>query len=157
MTDEFDLGDDELQRALQALGRRRAEIGPVPGHLHEHAEGLFDWGLLGTDVIELIYDSAAELPLVATRAPQQSERLIVMEGAGWRIVLQLGDDGRLLGEIEPVGPASVVVRSGASAVTVACDEEGHFETAAPAAAFWIVVDHTDVQYRTPVIEPITDE
>ena len=120
--------DDALLAQLRAVMGR---VDPVPAHVDEAAKAVLGWRRLDADLAELLADSALESELAGTRSGTAHARSVTFAAPDLEIDVEIrGDDGRvrLLGQIEPPGPATVEVQleDGSVAATAETDALGRF-------------------------------
>jgi hypothetical protein len=122
---ESDVPDD-LDQLEQDLRAAAALVDPVPSRLLEGAIVAYSWRTVDADLAELVFDSLAESAVVAVRGGDQP-RLVTFRTQDLTVELELSDD-RLVGRVEPAGPASVGIQQGARTVAVPADTLGRFAT-----------------------------
>jgi hypothetical protein len=132
---------DDLGAALQAM---LAQADPVPQAALHAAEAAIDWRDLDSDLALLTSDFLPGRELEHARG--QAPRLLVFRTTTRIIELELSDTGgqlRLLGQLDPPGPATVTVQSDAGSTTARADNRGRFRLDVPAAARLRVVAEPD--------------
>jgi hypothetical protein len=110
-----DLPDEDLIRRLRRIA---AEADPVPDSLYAAARAAFALRDVDARVAELVRDSALDAPLVAVRAPRDSDaRMLSFEAADTAIECEItvrGGTRDISGQL-----------SGTAATTVAAEIAGH--------------------------------
>jgi hypothetical protein len=134
MDRDNDMTADEA-RDMGLLDELRAIAGrvdPVPEAMVLAARSAIAWRNLDANLAALTYDSVLDDELVGVRSVT-APRLVTFAAGELEIEVQVGDDGpdkRVVGQIVPPGPATVVLKKFLSElgpdVEVAADELGRF-------------------------------
>jgi len=105
-------------------------VDPVPPEVEAVAYGALAWRELEADLAELVADTAdAETQLADVRRSGDLPRLVTFEAPGVVVEVEVADTGRtrsLLGQLVPIGPATVEVQTPDDATSVEADELGRF-------------------------------
>jgi hypothetical protein len=117
---------DDLDRLEQDLRAVAAVLDPVPARLVDGAITAYAWRTVDADLAELVFDSLSESAVAAVRGADQP-RLVTFRTADLSVELELDGD-RLVGRVEPAGPASVGIQQGARTVPAPVDALGRFAT-----------------------------
>lgn len=121
-----DWNDDE--QLYTELGQAVRAAQAVPGRFVEAGKAAFAWRTVDAELAELSYDSAtaADGPLVGTRAEPAALRSLTFVASGVTIEVELTDDA-LLGQVVPAQSGSVELRGKDGTVsTVPVDDVGWF-------------------------------
>ncbi len=127
-----DSGDEALLAELAGLLDR---ADPPPAALVEMSKQLWTWRTIDAELAELGHDSLVDEPSAAVRSGEQ-ERLITFETPRLTIEVEVAGgagDRRLVGQLDPAGPAELELRTADGAVSGAADHLGRFVIALPAA------------------------
>lgn len=132
-TDDDDaesLQDDDWPELAAELRTVFDLVDPVPPEVEAVAYGALAWRELEADLAELVADTAdAETQLADVRRSGDLPRLVTFEAPGVVVEVEVADTGRtrsLLGQLVPVGPATVEVQTPDDATSVEADELGRF-------------------------------
>jgi hypothetical protein len=122
------VGADE-QRLLDDLARLVRERDPAPAELLEAARQNFTWRTIDAELAELVTDSEQPQGAALIRSTIASVRLLAFATENLRLDLEVLAEGslrRLVGELDPGGPARVVVEYAGGALTEDTDDFGRF-------------------------------
>ena len=123
-----DVPDEPDDAALEEQLRQLIErLDPVPDQLLATAIASYTWRTVDTDLAELVFDSTAEENAALVRGEQA--RLLSFSARGLDIEVQVSGgerDRRIVGQLTPPLPATVVIRQAGSAADLAADELGRF-------------------------------
>lgn len=101
---------------------------PVPTEVIEGARAAFAWRTIDSELAPLTADSSDDdRQLVGVRGDGGS-RLLAFESSTLSLVVELGDDRRLLGQLTPPGPGQVEVRHGDGHDALEVDDVGRFRS-----------------------------
>ncbi len=139
-----DPADDALLAELGDVLQERAQ--DAPAEVVEAAKGLLTWRTVDAELARLAFDSLVDGAAV-TRAGvvDAGPRLLTFEADAATLEVEVGRTAagvRLVGQLDPPGPAAVAVRGPASVVTGAADELGRFVLEVPAPAGPVTVSWT---------------
>lgn len=126
-------GDDEALLVELADLLDRAD--PPPAGLVEMSKQLWTWRTIDAELAELGHDSLVDEPSAAVRSGDQ-ERLVTFETPRLTIEVEVtggAGDRRLVGQLDPAGPAELELRIADGAISGAADELGRFVIILPAA------------------------
>jgi hypothetical protein len=121
-------GADE-ERLLAELARLVPERDPVPPELIEMAKQSFTWRTVDAELAELVADSREAAGATLVRSGTASVRLLTFATRHLQLDLEVLVDGavrRLVGELEPRGPARITVEYVGGSVAEDTDELGRF-------------------------------
>ena len=129
---ERQLWDDD-DALLAELGAALRGIGHVPGTVV--SDGTAAWAWRGVDaeleLASLVLDSCLEETAAVRGAPTAGPRLLVFDGGGLTLEVEVGDDA-LVGQLLPPAAGEVaVVAADGSETTVSSDEVGCFTLPLP--------------------------
>jgi hypothetical protein len=113
---------------------------PIPDAVIAAARASFGWRTIDAELAELVADSASSTSaatdsgrtLVGATRAGAAPRLLTFEGAGLTVEVEVAETGptatnrHLVGQLIPVGPASITVRWSGGTRVVAADEFGRF-------------------------------
>jgi hypothetical protein len=123
-----DVPDEADDAALEEQLRQLIErLDPVPDQLLAAAIASYTWRTFDSDVAELVFDSMAEENAALLRGEQA--RLLSFSARGLDIEVQVsggGSDRRIVGQLAPPLPATVLIRQGGSTADLGADELGRF-------------------------------
>jgi hypothetical protein len=122
------VGADE-QRLLDDLARLVRERDPVPAELLEAARQGFTWRTVDAELAELVADSEQPEGAALIRSTTASVRLLAFATGDMRLDLEVLAEGplrRLVGELDPGGPARVLVEHAGGTLTEDTDDFGRF-------------------------------
>ncbi len=117
------------QRVLDDLARLIRERDPVPAELLEAARQSFTWRTVDAELAEVVADSEQPQGAALIRSTTASVRLLAFATGDLRLDLEVLAEGslrRLVGELDPGGPARVVVEHAGGALTEDTDDFGRF-------------------------------
>jgi len=117
--------DTELEEQLRELGAR---LDPVPPRLLSVAADSYIWRTIDSDLAELVFDSALDEHVTATRGGEYA-RLLTFEAGGLSVDVQVtgsGQDRRIVGQLTPPQRLAVAVRQGQNLTGMDADELGRF-------------------------------
>ena len=126
-----DLQPDDNLLAHLAAALEAAD--PIPAAARDAAVAAFDLGHLEGELAELVADSAVGPPLVGLRDADTHDRYVEMAASGMIIEIDLpADQPILIGQLDPPGPAQVVVEFAppgdrVERATLRVDELGRFQ------------------------------
>jgi hypothetical protein len=135
-----ELDNDALQELLGAALR---EADPVPEHVLAAARGAWTWRTIDQELAALVFDSATELTGVRDRG---GARQLTFQAPGLEIEVMVADPAarRLVGQLVPAGPATVVIESTDGKIGREADRFGRFTfDAVPAGPVRISVTAPD--------------
>lgn len=125
-------GDDEA--LLAELREALTGAAPVPPDFTAAARAAMAWRTIDADLLlaELAYDSSVDAALATRAGPGTASRMLVFDGAGYRLEAEVGADG-IVGQVLPVdgGMVGCQTADGTFDETV-IDEVGFFTLRAPA-------------------------
>jgi hypothetical protein len=116
--------NDDLETQLHGLFR---QADPVPEAALRAARDSLGWRQLDRELAELTADTTADRELAHVRGVPP--RLLTFRGGDLTIDLEVGAENgliRLLGQLDPPGPATVTVESAAGSLPVQADARGRF-------------------------------
>lgn len=150
--------DDDAFTALLGRALRGAESEVVvpdepPADAVALAKAAWNDAELEAELAALLFDSAQDGELEPMRAGDATGgRALTYRGSVARIEVEIGDDGVVIGQLEPGGPATVTVQSASAADTTVADELGRFRCTPPAGRLRLLVRWPDgTELRTPWI------
>lgn len=124
--------DDAL---LGELREALAESSAVPPDFLAAARAAYAWRAIEADLLlaELAFDSAQDEQLATRAGPGGSTRVLVFDGAGYRIEAQVSAGG-IVGQVTPAGGGRVSCQTASDTFDEAViDEQGCFILRSPAA------------------------
>ena len=131
----------EDDRFLELLAAVLDDADGPPDAIVDQAASLFVLRDLDAELLELLSDTR-DAGLV-TRAEQLDWRLVVFQGSGCSITLEISvDDGEpvLIGHVEPAGPHEVELLSSADERSpVVHTDDGRFSVPCPSGPFQVLV------------------
>lgn len=131
------------------LGAMLAEADPVPELAMRAALAAIEWRDLDSELATLTSDLQPDRELEHTRG--EASRLLVFRAGDLIIELEVSDAGgrlRLLGQLDPPGPATITVQSASGSVPARADSRGRFKLDAIPAEWFRVVAEYDSGRRT---------
>jgi hypothetical protein len=126
---------DEGERLLVKLRSVINRADPVPDRVAEAAQAAFTWRTIDAELAELGHDSLVDEPSAAVRSGEQ-DRLVTFETPRLTIEVEVAGgagDRRLVGQLDPAGPAELELRTADGAISGAADDLGRFVIILPAA------------------------
>jgi hypothetical protein len=124
------MAEPAVEPLLAELRQVIESADPIPDSVLAAAKASFTWRTIDAEIAELVADSAASATLVgATTRASVGPRLLTFEGAGLTVEVEVGETGdsrHLVGQLIPVGSASVSVRWSGGSLDVAADDLGRF-------------------------------
>ncbi len=121
------MAEQVLEPLLAELRSVIERADPIPPAVLAAAKACFTWRTIDAELAELVADS--DLVGSATRA-MAAPRLLTFEAAGLTVEVEVGETGetrRLVGQLIPVGRASITVRWSAGSRDVESDDLGRFD------------------------------
>jgi hypothetical protein len=117
-----DPDDDALQ---DLLGVALREADPVPEHVLAAARGAWTWRTIDQELAALVFDSATELTGVRDR---DAARQLTFQAPGLEIEVMVADPStrRLVGQLVPAQPATVVLAGTGASLEQEADRFGRF-------------------------------
>lgn len=125
--------DDELMAELSQVLRAAAEM---PDGARDAARALFTWRTVDAELAALSYDSLLDGAAPVTRAGAGQPRVLTFAADAVTIEVEVDENRagrRLVGQVEPAGPARLELRTTAGTVEGRADELGRFVLALPPA------------------------
>lgn len=124
--DRSPLQDDDA--LLAQLGAALDSLDPVPADAVAVARSAVQLGRADEALAELVYDSLAAGSEVAMRSDTLVEaRGLGFVAGGYRLDVELLDEGGVvLGQLDPAGPAEIVLETHDGSVTSSADDLGRF-------------------------------
>ncbi len=127
-----DPADDALLAELADLLER---ADPPPPGLVEASKQLWTWRTIDAELAALGHDSLVDEPAPALRSAEQ-QRLVTFETPRLTIEVEVADGSggrRLVGQLDPPGPAELELRTVDGPIPGSADELGRFVIVLPAA------------------------
>lgn len=142
-----------LGRALREAGGDAVVPDSPPADAVALAKAAWNDAELEAELAALLFDSAQDEALEPMRSGDPTgSRELVYRGSVARIEVEIGDDGVLVGQLEPGGPASIVVEGAHGTGTAEADGLGRFRCSAPPGRVRLHVRWPDgTELRTPWI------
>jgi hypothetical protein len=127
--DPDDRKQDEGELLLVELQRLMNRLDPVPEAVDEAARVALTWRTIDAELAELTRDSLLEDAPAGVRGAEGA-RMLSFESQRLSVELEVGDLGqqgrRLVGQLVPPGPATIVVDHAGGRVDAEADELGRF-------------------------------
>jgi hypothetical protein len=127
--DPDDRKRDEGELLLAELQSLMKRLDPVPEAVDEAARIAFTWRTIDAELAELTRDSLLEDAPKGVRGAEGA-RMLSFESPRLSVELEVADLGqqgrRLVGQLVPPGPASIVVDHAGGRVDTSADELGRF-------------------------------
>jgi hypothetical protein len=127
--DPDDRKQDDGELLLVELQSLMSRLDPVPKTVDEAARAAFAWRTIDAELAELTRDSLLEDAPAGVRGAEGA-RMLSFESPSLSVELEVADLGqqgrRLVGQLVPPGPASIVVDHAGGRVDAAADELGRF-------------------------------
>lgn len=127
--DPDDRKRDEGELLLAELQDLMKRLDPVPEPVNEAARIAFTWRTIDAELAELTRDSLLEDAPVGVRGAEGA-RMLSFESARLSLELEVADLGqrgrRVVGQLVPPGPASIVVDHAGGRVDTSADDLGRF-------------------------------
>jgi hypothetical protein len=124
---------DDDEALLADFRAAMTQSPPVPPDFTAAARASLAWRTIDADLFlaELAFDSSHHEELATRSGPESSGRLLVFDGAGYRVEAEISDDG-IVGQITPAdsGRVSCQTATGTHDET-SLDELGCFELKVP--------------------------
>ena len=142
-----------LGRALREAGGDAVVPDEPPPDAVALAKAAWNDAELEAELAALLFDSAQDEALEPMRAGEPgASRALAYRGSAARIEIEIGEDGILLGQLEPAGSADVTVEGVETAGTATADALGRFRCSAPPGRLRLHVRWPDgSELRTPWI------
>jgi hypothetical protein len=124
--------DDEA--LLTDLAELLHRVDPPPMDVVEVSKQLWTWRTIDAELAALGHDSLVDEPSPALRSAEQ-QRLVTFETPRLTIEVEVADGAggrRLVGQLDPPGPAELVLRTADGSEPGAADELGRFVLRLPA-------------------------
>jgi hypothetical protein len=127
--DPDDRKHDDGELLLVELQSLMSRLDPVPEAVDDEARSAFAWRTIDAELAELTRDSLLEDAPAGVRGAEGA-RMLSFESPSLSVELEVADLGqqgrRLVGQLVPPGPASIVVDHAGGRVDAAADELGRF-------------------------------
>jgi hypothetical protein len=126
---------DDDEALLAELRAALTEPGPVPADFTAAARASLTWRTVDADLLlaELAFDSAFHEELATRAGPGRSPRMLVFDGAGYRVEAEIGTDG-IVGQVTPTDGGRVSCQTATGTFDEAdLDDLGCFELRSPTA------------------------
>lgn len=120
-------GGIEDAELLASLGRALDAIEPIPDDAIATASSAVELGTADAELADLVLDTLHDSPALALRhSGAQEARSLSFIAQGYRVDVELIDEGELLGQLEPAEAATVALEAADGVRPSTADDLGRF-------------------------------